>query len=166
MAGSAVRKESSKEMTATETTAIRNVDGAETSTKDFASSPSKPRLGLPPGFVPRFQRIGQVVLLYENIYCLPDGREFVPVTPTGTLARDRHLYALLTVQQFARDGRGSVFVRLDGRVFDYSVVQTNADLEMFDTGYTIHDLKRTGRYASPVSDRRKKAAIGLSDRRK
>ena len=147
MAESAVRKESLKEMTATETTAVRNVDGNHTSKKDFASSSSKPRFGLPAGFVPRFQRAGQVVLLDENIYSLPDGREFVPVTPTGTLARDRHLYALLTVEQFVRGGRGSVFVKLDGRVCDYSVVQTNPELEMFDTGYTIHDLKRTGRYA-------------------
>lgn len=154
MAESAVRKESLKEMTATETTAVRNVDGGQASQKG-SSPPSKPRFGLPPGFVPRFHRAGQFVLLDENIYCLPDGREFVPVTPTGTLAGDRHLYALLTIEQFVRGGRGSVFVKVDGRVCDYSVVQSNADLEMFDTGYTIHDLKRTGRYASSVSDRRK-----------
>ena len=43
-------------------------------------------------------------------------------------------------------------MRDDGRVFDYSVVQSDPDLEMFDTGYTLHDLKRTGRYASSVTD--------------
>jgi hypothetical protein len=80
----------------------------------------------------------------------PDGREFVPSTPKGPLAGDRHLYALVTVEQFGRGSRGSVFVTLDGRVFDYSVVQTDPDREMFDTGYTIHHLKRTGRYASSV----------------
>lgn len=153
MAESAVRKESLKEMTATETTAVRDVDGGETSKKGFASSSPRSRFGLPPGFVPRFHRAGQVVLIDENIYSLPDGREFVPVTPTGTLAGNRHLYALLTVEQFGRDGRGSIFVRLDGRVVDYSVVQPNPDLEMFDTGYTIHDLKRTGRYAAPARNK-------------
>lgn len=91
-------------------------------------------------------------MLADNIYSLPDGREFVPGTPTGTLAGARHLYALLTVEQSAGGKRGSVFVKLDGRVFDYSVVQKDPDLEMFDTGYTIDDLKRTGRYASSVSD--------------
>jgi len=91
-------------------------------------------------------------LIADNIYTLPDGREFVPGTPTGTLAGGRHLYALLTVEQFTKGGRGSVFVTLDGRVFDYSVVQADPDLEMFDTGYTIDQLKRTGRYVSSLSD--------------
>lgn len=118
----------------------------------MATSSQKPRFGLPPNFVPRFQRAGRVLLLADNIYSMPDGREFVPAPPTGTLAGGRHLYALLTVEQFVRGGRGSVFVRLDGRVFDYSVVQTDPDREMFDTGYTIHDLKRTGRYASTNAD--------------
>jgi hypothetical protein len=99
-------------------------------------------------------------LLADNVYSLPDGREFVPGAPSGPLAGGRHLYALLTVEQFAKRGRGSVFVTLDGRVFDYSVVQTNLDLEMFDTGYTIHDLKRTGRYASSVSDENDTARAG------
>jgi hypothetical protein len=118
----------------------------------MAPSSQKPRFGLPPNFVPRFQRVGRLLLLADNIYQLPDGREFVPETPTGTLAGGRHLYALLTIEQFAKGGRGSVFVKLDGRVFDYSVVQADPDLEMFDTGYTIHDLKRTGRYASSLPD--------------
>jgi hypothetical protein len=118
----------------------------------MAPSSQKPRFGLPPNFVPRFQRAGRVLLLADNIYSLPDGREFIPGTPTGTLAGGRHLYALLTVEQFVRGGRGSVFVRLDGRVFDYSVVQSDPDREMFDTGYTIHHLTRTGRYASSAPD--------------
>src|SRR5262245_3500448 len=104
MAESVVREESLNEMTATERTAVRNVDGRQTSKKEPASSSQKPRFGLPAGFVPRFQRAGQVLLLDENIYVLPDEREFVPVTPTGTLAGDRHLYALLTVEQFSGGG--------------------------------------------------------------
>jgi hypothetical protein len=143
--------ESSNAMTAAESTEV--VDSSALphfQTLDSTSPAQKPRFGLPPNFVPRFQRAGRFVLLEENIYSLPDGREFVPITPTGTLAGDRHLYALVTVEQFERGSRGSVFVTLDGRVFDYSVVQTDPDREIFDTGYTIHHLKRTGRYASSV----------------
>lgn len=108
--------------------------------------------GLPDGFVPRFNRYRRPALLEENIYCLPDGREFVPCPPTGTLAAGRHLYALLTVGQFERNGRGSVFVRLDGRVFDYSSDVGDPNREMFDTGFTMDDLVRTGRYAKRVSN--------------
>jgi hypothetical protein len=89
--------------------------------------------------------------LEENVYGLPDGREYVPCQPTGTLASGRHLYALLTVSQFERGARGSVFIRLDGRIFDYSTVTNDPEREIFDTGYTINDLERTGRYASPLS---------------
>lgn len=101
--------------------------------------------------MPRFHRYGRLVLLEENIYRLPDEREFVPCLPLGTLASGRHLYALLTVSQFERGARGSVFIRLDGRIFDYSTVDDDPEREIFDTGYTIHDLERTGRYASPDS---------------
>jgi hypothetical protein len=117
--------------------------------KPSTSSEVKPRFGLPTDFIPRFQRHGRVLLLEENIYSLPDGQEFVPCRPTGTLAAHRHLYALLTVSQFERGQRGSVFVRLDGRVFDYSTDARDPAREIFDTGYTIQDLQRTGRYASP-----------------
>ena len=112
------------------------------------SNAHKPRFGLPDGFIPRFHRYGRLVLLEENIYALPDGKEFVPCSPTGTLASGRHLYALLTVSQFERGGRGSVFIRLDGRIFDYSTVADDPEREIFDTGYTIQNLERTGRYAS------------------
>ncbi|HEX6731390.1 MAG TPA: hypothetical protein VF074_15305 [Pyrinomonadaceae bacterium] len=115
------------------------------------SNAHKPRFGLPDGFTPRFHRYGRLVLLEENIYGLPDGREYVPCQPTGTLASGRHLYALLTVSQFERGERGSIFIRLDGRIFDYSTVADDPEREIFDTGYTIHDLARTGRYASPSS---------------
>jgi hypothetical protein len=115
------------------------------------SNAHKPRFGLPDGFIPRFHRYGRLVLLEENIYGLPDGREYVPCQPTGPLARGRHLYALLTVSQFERGERGSVFIRLDGRIFDYSTVADDPEREIFDTGYTINDLERTGRYASPSS---------------
>ena len=122
------------------------------STKSSESSGLKPRFGLPDGFIPRFHRYGRLVLIEENIYSLPDGKEFVPCHPTGTLASGRHLYALLSVGQFERGERGSVFIRLDGRVFDYSNNAAEPDRDIFDTGYTIHDLERTGRYASPISN--------------
>ena len=121
---------------------------------DTTSSTSiglKARFGLPTNFVPRFQRHGRLLLLEENIYSLPDGKEFVPCRPTGTLAANSHLYALLTVSQFERGERGSVFIRLDGRLFDYSTDQRDPTRDIFDTGYTIQDLERTGRYASRAS---------------
>lgn len=86
---------------------------------------------------------------------MPDGKEFVPCRPTGTLASGRHLYALLSVAQFERGERGSVFIRLDGRVFDYSSDALDLDRDLFDTGYTIQDLERTGRYAVPFSNVKK-----------
>ncbi|MGH9931303.1 MAG: hypothetical protein ACREA9_19015, partial [Pyrinomonadaceae bacterium] len=116
----------------------------------------KQRFGLPEGFVPRLQRYGRSVLLELNIYRLPDGREFVPCRPTGTLGPRRHLYALLTSEQYLEGQRGSVYVRTDGKIFDYSVDTRTAFSEIFDTGYTIADLERTGRYAPELRRRRKK----------
>jgi hypothetical protein len=104
------------------------------------------RFGLPEGFVPRMQRFGRGILLERNIYSLPNGQELIPCLPTGPLG-GRHLYALLTTEQHLRGSRGSIYVRGDGKIFDYSVVSANPLSDMFDTGYTIYDLERTGRYA-------------------
>lgn len=118
--------------------------------------PLKQRFGLPQGFVPRLQRYARSVLLELNVYRLPDGREFISCRPTGTLGASRHLYALLTNEQYLKGKRGSVYVRTDGKIFDYSV-DTNIPLgEIFDTGYTIADLERTGRYAPEPRRRRKR----------
>ena len=120
----------------------------------------KQRFGLPAGFVSRLQRYGRSVLLELNVYRLPDGHEFIPVRPTGTLGASRHLYALLSNEQYLKGQRGSVYVRTDGKIFNYSV-DTGIPLgEMFDTGYTIADLERTGRYASEPRRRRKKRQLG------
>jgi hypothetical protein len=109
--------------------------------------PSKHRFGLPDGFEPRLQRYGRSVLLEFNIYRLPSGQEFIPCRPTGTLGASSHLYALLTADQYLKSRRGSVYVRTDGRIFDYSVDSSIPLGDLFDTGYTISDLERTGRYA-------------------
>lgn len=114
----------------------------------------KHRFGLPKGFVHRLQRNGRSVLLEQNVYRLPNGQEYIPCLPTGTLG-GRHLYALLTVEQYLKGKRGSVYVRTDGRVFDYSVDNGLPLGDLFDTGYTTYDLERTGRYA-PVPRRRRK----------
>ena len=119
---------------------IRNRQASANSTN------TKQRFGLPEGFVPRLQRFGRAVLLELNVYRLPNGQEFIPAHPTGTLGR-QHLYALLTVEQFLKGVRGSVYIRSDGRIFDYSVDNGKALGDIFDTGYTIYDLERTGRYA-------------------
>jgi hypothetical protein len=111
------------------------------------------RFGLPKGFIPRMQRFGRGVLLELNVYRLPNGQEFLPSLPTGTLG-SRHLYALLTAEQYLGGRRGSVYVRGDGRIFDYSAVSANPLDDMFDTGYTIYDLERTGRYAPKPAVRR------------
>jgi len=74
----------------------------------------------------------------------------VPCHPTGALGRLRHLYALLTPDQYQRDQRSSLYVRTDGRIFDYSVDNVDATRELFDTGYTMNDLERTGRYVSKL----------------
>src|SRR6266576_4264453 len=108
--------------------------------------PARQRFGLPEGFVPRMQRFGRGILLELNVYRLPNGQEFIPSSPTGTLG-SRHLYALLTAEQYLDSKRGSVYVRSDGRIFDYSLVSPNPLGDMFDTGYTIHNLERTGQYA-------------------
>jgi len=121
--------------------------------------PLKQRFGLPQGFVPRLQRYGRSVLLELNVYRLPDGREFIPCRPTGTLGASRHLYALLTNEQYLRGKRGSVYVRTDGKIFDYSVDSNIPLSEIFDTGYTIADLERTGRYAPEPRRRRKKRPL-------
>ena len=118
---------------------------------------SKQRFGLPQGFVPRLQRYGRAVLLELNVYRLPDGQELIPMCPTGTLGTRQHLYALLTAEQYLGGRSGSVYVRLDGRIFDYSVDSGNASGDIFDTGHTIYDLERTGRYAPRKPKPRKKS---------
>ncbi len=124
----------------------------------------KPRFGLPNGFTPRLQQYKRSVLLEDNVYSLPSGQEFIPKYPTGTLGQLRHLYALLTVEQFEGGRRGSVYVRTDGRIFDYSVDHADPLRDMFDTGYTIYDLKRTGRYA-PNARSKKRQKGDLKPRR-
>ena len=121
-----------------------------------ASRAAKQRFGLPEGFVPRLQRYGRAVLLELNIYRLPDGQEFIPCRPCGTLGGRQHLYALLTSEQYLKEKRGSVYVRTDGRVFDYSVDRHDPGSDLFDTGYTLYDLERTGRYAPAPRRRRKR----------
>jgi hypothetical protein len=116
----------------------------------------KQRFGLPENFVPRLQRYGRGVLLELNIYRLPNGQEFIPAHPLGTLGQRQHLYALLTVEQFLSGKRGSVYVRSDGRIFDYSADSLNPSADFFDTGYTIYDLERTGHYAPPPGKKRRK----------
>lgn len=110
---------------------------------------TKLRSGLPPDFIRRLGRYGRSVLLEDNVYRLANGQEFIPQHPTGTLGC-RHAYALLTIEQYVGGKRGSVYVRTDGRIFDYGFDNRNPAAEMFDTGYTIYDLERTGRYAPDV----------------
>lgn len=109
---------------------------------------AKHRLGLPQGFVSRLGRYGRTVLLEQNVYRLPNGEELIPQPPVGTLGGRRHTYALLTAEQYEQGKRGSVYIRTDGRIFDYAVDHGNPDRELFDTGFSIHDLERTGRYVS------------------
>lgn len=116
----------------------------------------KQRFGLPEGFVPRLQRYSRSVLLELNIYRLPNGKQFIPCRPSGTLGVSRHLYALQTEEQYLKGKRGSVYVRTDGKIFDYSVDTMITVGDIFDTGYTIADLERTGRYAPELRRRRKK----------
>ena len=120
----------------------------------------KQRFGLPKGFVPRLQRYGRSVLLELNIYRLPNGQEFIPCRPSGTLGASRHLYALQTGEQYLKGKRGSVYVRTDGKIFDYSVDSRIPLGEIFDTGYTMADLERTGRYAPKPRHRRQKRRSG------
>jgi len=121
-----------------------------------AHSSAKQRFGLPDGFLPRLQRYGRTILIERNVYRLSNGQEFIPARPTGTLGSGRHRYALLTSEQYSKAMRGSVYVRTDGKIFDYSVDTGVPMQEMFDTGYTIADLERTGRYAPELRRRRKK----------
>jgi hypothetical protein len=111
---------------------------------------------LPQGFEHRAHAYGRTVLLDLNLYRLPDGQEFIPCRPTGTLGASRHQYALLTTEQYLKSRRGSVYVRPDGKIFDYSTDNHIPQSEIFDTGYTIADLERTGRYAPEPKRRRKK----------
>lgn len=107
---------------------------------------TKQRLGLPPNFVARAARYGRTILLLDNVYRLPSGAEYIPQRATGTLG-SRHVYALLSRAQYVAGQRGSVYVRQDGRIFDYGFDSGNPLSDMFDTGYTIYDLERTGCYA-------------------
>jgi len=120
------------------------------------ADPAKQRFGLPQGFEPRAQRYGRTVLLELNVYRLPDGQEFIVSLPKGTFASRRHLYALLTAEQYLNRERGSVYVRTDGRIFNYAVDTGNSSRELFDTGYSMADLERTGRYAPQLKPRKKK----------
>lgn len=122
----------------------------------------KQRFGLPAGFVSRRGRYGRTVLFEDNVYRLPNGHEFIPQPPAGTLGTRNHQYALLTSEQYMERQRGSVYVRTDGRIFDYAVDQNVPEREMFDTGFTIHDLERTGRYAPELKSR----SVRLRKRRK
>lgn len=112
------------------------------------------RFGLPAGFVSRLGRYGRSVLFEDNVYRLPNGIEFIPQPPVGTLGSRNHQYALLTSEQYLKRQRGSVYVRTDGRIFDYACDHNDSEREMFDTGFTINDLERTGRYAPELKSRR------------
>jgi hypothetical protein len=116
----------------------------------------KQRFGLPQGFAPRPHSYARKVLLELNVYRLPDGQEFIPCHPTGTLGARRHRYALVTADQYLKGKRGSVYVRTDGKIFDYSTDNHISQSEIFDTGYTIADLERTGSYAPEPKRRRRK----------
>jgi|GEM_PF-1208612 len=126
-----------------------------------AAAHLKTRFGLPDGFEPRRQRYGRSVLLELNIYRLPNGQEFIPLHPSGTLGTRRHLYALVTSEQYLAGRRGSVYIRNDGRIFDYSVDSENPSGDLFDTGHTIYDLERTGRYAPKPRRKRKRQPAKL-----
>lgn len=98
-------------------------------------------------------RYGRTVLFEDNIYRLPNGSEFIPQPPAGTLGSRNHQYALLTNDQYVNRQRGSVYVHTDGRIFDYACDHHVVEREMFDTGFTISDLERTGRYAPEIKSR-------------
>lgn len=111
------------------------------------------RFGLPAGFASHSGRYGRSVLFEDNVYRLPNGREFIPQPPAGTLGSRNHQYALLTTEQYVKRQRGSVYVRMDGRIFDYAYDHNEPEREIFDSGFTIHDLERTGRYAPALKSR-------------
>ena len=115
---------------------------------------AKHRFGLPAGFVSRRSRFGRTILLQDNVYRLPNGIEFIPLPPAGTLGSRNHQYALLTLAQYEKRLRGSIYVRTDGRIFDYAFDHNDPERELFDTGFTIIDLERTGRYAPALQTRK------------
>lgn len=119
----------------------------ETTVDPVSKDQNTKRWGLPEGFVARVGRYGRTVLFEDNVYRLPNGLEFIPQPPSGTLGSRNHQYALLTCEQYEARRRGSVYVRLDGRIFDYAFDHGVSGREMFDTTFTIQDLERTGRYA-------------------
>jgi hypothetical protein len=118
-------------------------------------SDSARRSGLPKSFALKRNRHTRTLLLEENIYRLPDGREFVPRVPSGVLGGG-HPYALLSLSQHDQQRNGSIYVRTDGRIFDYSKSSPDSQHELFDTGFTIADLERTGRYANRLEERRRR----------
>lgn len=144
--------------------ALKKRSSAKRKKKARTTKKPKSRFGLPEGFSPRLQHYKRTVLLEGNVYSLPSGQEFIPKSPTGTLGKLRHLYALLTLEQFKDGGRGSVYVRTDGRIFDYSVDHADPARDLFDTGYTIYDLGRTGRYAEN-SESKKGPNLNLKPKR-
>jgi len=129
------------------TTENVSIGAARPNANSSPKNNAKHRFGLPRGFVSRINRYGRSVLFEDNVYRLPNGLEFIPQPPTGPLGSRNHQYALLTLDQYQANKRGSVYVRSDGRIFDYSFDHNLAEREMFDTGFSIHDLERTGAYA-------------------
>jgi len=115
----------------------------------------KSKSGLPGTFSPLAQR-GVRRLLLDNIYRLSDGREFIPVNPSGALGGLAHQYALLTLEQYQQGRRGSIYIRSDGRIFDYSRLGADPLMDFFDTGFTMADLERTGLYATQVEPKGKR----------
>lgn len=126
---------------------VRTNSDSPTSDPIIKTRVSKHRFGLPDGFVSRVGRYGRSVLLEDNVYRLPNGQHFIPQPPSGTLGKRNHQYALLTREEYEQGRRGSVYVRMDGRLFDYASDHGDVNRELFDTGFTIHDLERTGHYA-------------------
>jgi hypothetical protein len=142
------------------TTFDSDFHGELRSTSEHSLEPtesSSQRSGLPRDFIPKRNRYGRTRLLEENIYRLPDGREFVPCVPSGALGGNGHQYALLSATQHDQGQRGSVYIRNDGRIFDYSDSKYSSQRDLFDTGFTIADLERTGRYASRSEGKRLRA---------
>lgn len=119
----------------------------------LAKGQIKHRGGLPQGFISRVGRFGRTILFEDNVYRLPNGLEFIPQQPSGALGGRNHQYALLTWEQFEQRKRGSVYLRNDGRIFDYASDHGLPERELFDTGFTIHDLERTGRYAPKLKSK-------------
>jgi len=136
--------------------ALKKRSSSKTKKKSGTIKKPGPRFGLPDGFTPRLQQHGRSVLLEGNVYRLPGGQEFIPKCPTGTLGKLSHLYALLSEEQFEVGCRGSVYVRTDGRIYDYGVDHRDPSRDMFDTGFTIHDLERTGRYATETGSKKQR----------